>query len=97
MNYHDRTGASDDVVPARSTSTLSEEEQRIFELQGIGDLPPFMSVVDFGKLIGVSKSKAYNMRTSGTINALKLDGRYIVMREEVFRLILTLRSASLAS
>jgi len=37
------------------------------------------------------------MRTAGTINALKLDGRYIVMREEVFRLILTLRSASLAS
>lgn len=96
MNY-DETRAGDDGAPIRSRSTLSDEEQRIFELQGIGDLPRFMSIVAFGTLIGVSKSKAYNMRTAGTIHALKLDGRHVVMREEVFQFILTLRSASLAS
>jgi len=72
---------------SESAGLTPEEELRIWKREGFDDLPPTLSVPAAGKYIGVSRSKAYNMRKEGTMRAIVCGSSLRVPRCELFRLL----------
>ena len=85
----ERVRPEEGAEPANTGSDfeLSDEEARIWELEGFDDLPRTMSVPVVGSHLGVSKSTAYNLCKAGTIRARHFGGRMSVTRHELFRLL----------
>ena len=86
-NVHDGQNADDESAGRLASDALTEEEEnRIWKREGYDDLPRSLTVATVGSYLGVSRSKAYKMVQEGTIRVRSHGSRYLVNRQELFRL-----------
>ena len=51
-------------------------------IKNYDELPLYLNALDISKLLGVSKSKAYELMSSNEFPSIKLGGRVLVEREK---------------
>lgn len=68
---------------------LTREQRQAWKLNGFNELPPTSSIPAAAKFLGISRSSAYACVNDGTITAIKMRGRWVVTRTELFRILFT--------
>lgn len=68
-------------------SWLTDEERRVWFLEGFDRLPAAVSIPVASRFLGVSRSTGYCLVHDGTLNARRLRRRLVIPRFELFRIL----------
>ena len=82
--------------PAEADDGLTQDERRVWNLEGFDKLPPALSVREASKVLGICKSSGYECVKDGLIPVVQFRSRIVVPRYELFRILYNFRAAPTA-